>query len=783
MGGNAWDDNITRDIEENMKDELSDTTSQVNDEVLLEEDLFEEDLISEEVLPEKEEEEKKADLEEEILDELLAESGSVSKTIKKKDKKQKKTSDVKKKQFNIDLNLKMQLLLGFAIPVFFVILVGIISYNKAEEGMIVNYEVAAQNTIDTQMEYFDFGFSLIRGDAVQIKLDTELQSLVAGTYKNDVSKTSAINTKANSSVTVKANLNSFIDDIYIIPKSDQQIISTTKILSKGSKQPNGFYETWAQTEEGKAIISGQITGWVSDHPEMDKLTTYNPEEYVISFMTPFPNKAAVLVVDINKEKVKETIQTIDVTDGALIAFVTADGKELVVKEETNTLDIVFSEQDFYKECLLDENKGGAQYVTYDGEHYLFIYRTSEETGATLAYLVPQTKVTASAATIKSMTMILVFIACLIAGATGVGISFNISSSMNSIIKRLKLAAEGDLTVQMKTKGNSEFAMLNKHIANVIDNTRKLILEVEGIVGIVNISAEDVEGISGQMEQSSNGILEALEEIDIGVNQQAGDAQECLAQMDSLSQTIKGITEDIEVTAENSEITKGVVTESLGTMEMLSKQTKDTIEVTSQVKEDIKILEEKSLEIKKFVEIIAEIAEQTNLLSLNASIEAARAGEVGRGFAVVAEEIRKLADGSHQAANEINKVVAVIEKQTQETVDNAMKAEKIVEAQAGTVNATKEAFQQIFKAMEEVIASIDDVRLKVTSMDQERSGTLEAISSISAVYEQTAASSSNVFSIAQNQKEIVSTLTHASDELKDNMIELKEAISVFKTMDM
>ena len=66
------------------------------------------------------------------------------------------------------------------------------------------------------------------------------------------------------------------------------------------------------------------------------------------------------------------------------------------------------------------------------------------------------------------------------------------------------------------------------------------------------------------------------------------------------------------------------------------------------------------------------------------------------------------------------------------------------------------------------------------MDKERGGTLEAISSISAVSEETAASSSNVFSIAQSQKEIVGSLTQASEELKANTEELKQAISVFKT---
>lgn len=700
---------------------------------------------------------------------------------KPKEKKEEVTVKPKeKRKLNLDINIKLQLLVGFAIPVIFVILVGVISYNKAEEGMITNYEISAQNTIDTEMDYLDFGFYLIRGDIAQFKLDMELQCLVGGMYKNDQAKASTITNQTNSGITVKRTLNEFINNIYIIPKSEMKIISTTKKSTKTASQDFGFYEEWSNTEEGKGINTAQVAGWISAHPEMDKRTGYDPEEYILSFMTAFPNKAAVLVVDINKEKVRDTLSAIDVTEGAIIAFVTAEGKEIVVKEDTNATEIVFFEQEFFKNSLLDEDKGGSQYVTYDGKEYLYIYRVSEETGATLAYLVPKEKVTASAADIRKITVVLVAISCIVAVLIGAGISLNISTSMSSIIKRLKKVAEGDLTVQMKTKGNSEFATLNKHIANMINNTRKLIQEVETIADVVSVSAEEMEKVSGQMEVSSTGIIDALEEIDQGVGQQADDAQECLIQMDSLSQIIENVSEHIERTAKNSENTKEAVNQSIGTMEILASQTKDTIEVTTQVKEDVKDLEKNSVEIKKFVAIIADIAEQTNLLSLNASIEAARAGEAGRGFSVVAEEIRKLADGSHQAAEEINKLVAVIEKQTKETVGMAVKAEKTVEEQSQSVDAVKEAFRQIYEATEEVIVSITDVENKVKGMDKERAGTLEAISSISAVSEETAASSTNLNSIAQGQKEIVGSLTQASEELRANTEELKQAISVFKT---
>ena len=216
------------------------------------------------------------------------------------------------------------------------------------------------------------------------------------------------------------------------------------------------------------------------------------------------------------------------------------------------------------------------------------------------------------------------------------------------------------------------------------------------------------------------------------------------------------------------------------MDGLTRQTQDTISVTGRVKEDIGLLAQKSKEIRGFVDIISEITNQTNLLSLNASIEAARAGEAGRGFAVVAEEIHKLADGSRQAADEINKVVETIEKQTKDTVKTALKAESIVREQADTVEETKKTFQEIYQSTEEIMKDIRRVSGSVENMNGQRGRTLEAISSISAVSEETAASSANVYNIARGQEEIVGSLDRASKELKEKMEELQKAVSLFKT---
>lgn len=687
----------------------------------------------------------------------------------------KKKKEREKKRFYVNINMKAQLFVGFLIPIIFVILIGRISYSKAELGMADNYENSVRTAINAQMQYLDLGLSIINSDSVQIKLDSELASLVGGTYKNDASKTAAVHNKTLSSIKVKQTANAFVNNIYIVPKSDNKIIGT----SVGSTPASGFFEKWAQTEEGKGFINskdGEV--WVGAHPEMDALTGYPTEEYIMSYVGVFSNRSAVLMVDISAQAVRDSLEGISTDNGEILGFITPDGRELVIKDEENPLEIQFSEQDFFKKCLEAEEMDGSSYVEYDGGKYFFIYSRSEKTGITLVYMVPEENILANARSIKQITRIMVVIACIAALLIGFTISANISVSMSRIIKKLKLAAQGDLTIRFRSGGKDEFSILRKNIMDVIANTRSLIQEVEGIVALVSDAAGDVEKVSVDMEDSSERIIRMIGEIDIGVSQQAIDAGDCVNAMDSLSDSIQSIEADIEQVYANSKKTKEIVGNGISTMEELSEKSVETTTITNQVKADIHKLEEKTAVIDDFVKVINDIAGQTNLLSLNASIEAARVGEAGKGFAVVAEEIRKLADGSLKAAQEIQKVVEEINRQTIETVSVANKAEAVVSAQAGIVGRTKEDFTEISGCTEQLIANIRKIRQNIEQMDEKREGTLGAIASISAASEQTASSSSGVHEIAKGQKNVVDALKAASNKLKLKMSDLEKALALF-----
>ncbi len=380
-------------------------------------------------------------------------------------KRKDNTQKAKKMEFQLNLNIKMQLLVGFLVPIFFVILVGVISSRQAEAGMISNFEESASSSIETQMQYLDFGMSMVSAEAMQMRLDTELQSLVNGLFKKDLSKASSIYRKNSSSIKVRQRSNELIHAIYIIPKSGSKVMST---LESSDQSTDGYYEDWSVTEEGQKVIFeknvadwlGKTTSWIGQHPEMDKMTGYKPEDYAISYMSAFPNRAAVFVVDISKEAIRKSLSKVDTSDGSILGFITADGSELVIKDEEVTEEFVFFEQDFFQNCLASEELEGTEYVTYDGQEYFFTFAKSEKTGVVLGYLVPVRHVTKGAEAIKSITVVLVIIACIVAVAIGLFISLNISASMAGIIKRLKKAAEGDLTVHLKTKGKSEFSILS-----------------------------------------------------------------------------------------------------------------------------------------------------------------------------------------------------------------------------------------------------------------------------------------------------------------------------------
>lgn len=181
-------------------------------------------------------------------------------------------------------------------------------------------------------------------------------------------------------------------------------------------------------------------------------------------------------------------------------------------------------------------------------------------------------------------------------------------------------SKGDLKVSLK----DSLKQRNDEIGDMTHATEELTREIKSIIGSITQSTIDIKEVSDYLTQESNTLTEQA-------NEQSGAAEEISSSMEEMSSNIENSTENAGNAKKSAQLAYNQMVTTNQTMG-------ETIHVLKDISEKIKI--------------ISDISSQTNILALNAAVESARAGEYGKGFAVVAAEVRKLAELSNKAANEI-----------------------------------------------------------------------------------------------------------------------------------
>jgi methyl-accepting chemotaxis protein len=362
---------------------------------------------------------------------------------------------------------------------------------------------------------------------------------------------------------------------------------------------------------------------------------------------------------------------------------------------------------------------------------------------------------------------------------GLLISTGIGTTIHKTNKVLSVAATGDLTVSTKMRRKDEFHILGQSVNNMLASMKALIEKMLGVSKSTAASAKEVATASETLLVTSKNIASAVSDIEMGVQQQASDAENCLLRMSELANQIAVVQEstgEIEKIADN---TKKIVNDGLNSLKDLSDKHKATSTITKSVIADIEKLEMESKSIIDIIRTMDEITEQTNLLSLNAMIEAARAGINGRGFAVVADEIRKLAEKSANEAKNIKTIIEAIQKRTIETVGTARKAENIVATQEQTLKTTMVTFDEVNRHVENLTGNLNKISNGIETMGKAKEETLSAIENISSTLEETVAASTEVSTTAENQLSSVEQLNKAASQLGNEARNLEETVSIFR----
>lgn len=154
-------------------------------------------------------------------------------------------------------------------------------------------------------------------------------------------------------------------------------------------------------------------------------------------------------------------------------------------------------------------------------------------------------------------------------------------------------------------------------------------------------------------------------------------------------------------------------------------------------------------------------------------------KAGREFAVVAEEIRKLADDSRKAVEEIRTKVGNIARHTEQTVEDVDYARSIVTVQEDAVRQVIEVFDGMSGQIAQLLAELRSIATGTEAADRERNDTLETVESISAIIEETASGAMQVHEMAQHLQGSAGQLDQTTDVLNNNMGGLKGEIAAFK----
>lgn len=667
-------------------------------------------------------------------------------------------------------SIKYKLILAFLIPIIFMVAIGVVSYNRAANGMVLNFNKATLQTVGTMNEYIEMRYEYIQSEALKYAFDANVQKYC---YPESFGKDAAINNAAQEAIQISMvdsmSANPFIQSIHIVTDDTQMILSSDK-----GATIRGIYQNWIDPMQGETLQR-----WADSHELLDQALGYTANDYLMACQMDTQDNNAGVIVDISRDAVVNFLEQYDFGKGSIIGFVTPSGKEVVCAGGEILTDNVFYGQDFFNNINPAEKTNGISHVKYQGAEYAFFYSRNETVGSTLCVLVPLNVVTSQADSIKVLSVILVVLASLVVVLIGFVMAASIQGNMSRIVSKLGQVANGDLTVAVNVKSKDEFRGLADAATHMIQKNRKLVDKVHVATEQLETSTGEVKEAFGMISEYSGDVSAAIREINQGMEEQSAHALVCVEKTELLSeemQQVVQITRNVESLVGGAE---EMLARAKDIIYNLGQRANDASTMTNKVGQSIVTLAKESSVINEFIATISDISDQTNLLSLNATIEAARAGEAGKGFAVVSDEIRKLADSSSVAAEEIRNKVNLIISQTNESAGYAKEAEEMTQLQYQAVNEAIEVFEAVTQSMNQLVNGLMQIIDSTEKVNREKDGTLDAVNKISQIIDETAQRAEYVNETMTNMQNRVNNLTDAAENLDQNMGELKTEISVFK----
>ncbi len=332
-----------------------------------------------------------------------------------------------------------------------------------------------------------------------------------------------------------------------------------------------------------------------------------------------------------------------------------------------------------------------------GGNYHFLHPVIHEKGTVYVSLVYRAEAVRRAQ--QRMTGLFVVLALVSLALSAIGVFFIvqrwISGPICNLVSLAQTVSQGDLSQTVTVQGEDEMGEIQLACGDMVAQLREMVQSVKSAADGISVASAQVASSAQMLSQ--------------GTSEQAASVEESCASLEQMNASIAQ-------NADNSKQMEQMALKGAGEVEQSRKTVSEAVDAMNSIAEKITIVEE--------------IAYQTNLLALNAAIEAARAGEHGKGFAVVATEVRKLAERSQQAAQEIGAL-------TSSSARIAERSGTVLKDLVPSIRKTAELVQEVATASREQAVGVSQVNKAMTHMDHVTQRNAAAAEELSSTAEQMA----------------------------------------------